>query len=150
MPKKYTARKRRNAVDLYRRRNASQNPADHVTIPRAAAMKRISARTLRRWLAEDDRARARQPLAAMAGELAGLVTSTASNLRTLQLDDRLETLGYLRHAVELATVARLPQKPAEARGAVATVVEGLFKAIEEAVLVAVEEEVEPGMDRNRT
>ena len=150
MPKKYTARKRRNAVDLYRRRNASQNPADHVTIPRAAAMKRISARTLRRWLAEDDRARARQPLAAMAGELAGLVTSTASNLRTLQLDDRLETLGYLRHAVELATVARLPQKPAEARGAVATVVEGLFKAIEEPVLVAVEEEVAPGMDRDRT
>lgn len=133
MPKKYTARKRRNAVDLYRRRNASQNPADHVTIPRAAAMKRISARTLRRWLAEDDRARARQPLAAMAGELAGLVTSTASNLRTLQPDDRLETLGYLRHAVELATVARLPQKPAEARAAVAAIVEAVFHAIGEEV-----------------
>ena len=133
MPKKYTARKRRNAVDLYRRRNASQNPADHVTIPRAAAMKRISARTLRRWLAEDDRARARQPLAAMAGELAGLVTSTASNLRTLQPDDRLETLGYLHHAVELATVARLPQKPAEARAAVAAIVEAVFHAIGEEV-----------------
>ena len=133
MPKKYTARKRRNAVDLYRRRNASQNPADHVTIPRAAAMKRISARTLRRWLAEDDRARARQPLAAMAGELADLVTSTASNLRTLQPDDRLETIGYLRHAVELATVARLPQKPAEARAAVAAIVEAVFHAIGEEV-----------------
>ena len=133
MPKKYTARKRRNAVDLYRRRNASQNPEDHVTIPRAAAMKRISARTLRRWLAEDDRARARQPLAGMAGELADLVTSTASNLRTLQPDDRLETIGYLRHAVELATVARLPQRPAEARAAVAAIVEAVFHAIGEEV-----------------
>ena len=133
MPKKYTARKRRNAVDLYRRRNASQNPADHVTIPRVAAMKRISARTLRRWLAEDDRARARQPLAGMAGELADLVTSTASNLRTLQPDDRLETLGYLHHAVELATVARLPQKPAEARAAVAAIVEAVFGSIAEEV-----------------
>jgi len=133
MPKKYTARKRRNAVDLYRRRNASQNPADHVTIPRAAAMKRISARTLRRWLAEDDRARARQPLAGMAGELADLVTSTASNLRTLQPDDRLETIGYLRHAVELATVARLPQKPAKARAAVAAIVEAVLHAIGEEV-----------------
>ena len=133
MPKKYTARKRRNAVDLYRRCNASQKPEDHVTIPRAAAMKRISARTLRRWLAEDDRARARQPLAGMAGELADLVTSTASNLRTLQPDDRLETIGYLRHAVELATVARLPQKPAKARAAVAAIVEAVFHAIGEEV-----------------
>jgi len=133
MPKKYTARKRRNAVDLYRRRNASQNPEDHVTIPRVAAMKRISARTLRRWLAEDDRARARQPLAGMAGELADLVTSTASNLRTLQPDDRLETIGYLRHAAELATVARLPQKPAKARAAVAAIVEAVFHAIGEEV-----------------
>jgi len=56
----------------------------------------------------------------------------------------------MRRTVEEETVARIPTEYASVRGAVATVVEGLFKAIEEAVLVAVEEEVEPGMDRNRT
>jgi len=94
------------------------------------------------------------PLALVGAEMAARVEVMVSYLRTLPPEDRREAYGllqdHMRRTVEEATMARIPTEYASVRGAVATVVEGLFKAIEEAVLVAVEEEVEPGMDRNRT
>lgn len=67
MPKTYSSRKRRNAIRLYRQRNASRDPRTHMTLEQVAKLKRISSRTLRRWLDEDDRERERQTLAGIAG-----------------------------------------------------------------------------------
>jgi len=133
MPKKYTARKRRNAVDLYRRRNASRDPRTHMTLEQVAKLKRISSRTLRRWLDEDDRARERQPLAGTAEEFVAVASSAARALQALPTDDRLEALGYMRHAVEQATLSRLPKEPPTARAAVAAIVEAVFGSIAEEV-----------------
>ena len=133
MPKTYSSRKRRNAIRLYRQRNASRDPRTHMTLEQVAKLKRISSRTLRRWLDEDDRARERQPRPGIAEEFVAVASSAARALQALPTDDRLEALGYMRHAVEQATLSRLPEEPPAARAAVAAIVEAVFGSIAEEV-----------------
>jgi len=104
-----------------------------MTLEQVAKLKRISSRTLRRWLDEDDRARERQPLAGTAEEFVAVASSAARALQALPTDDRLEALGYMRHAVEQATLSRLPKEPPTARAAVAAIVEAVFGSIAEEV-----------------